>query len=76
MNEKGSREYQSMDPEYVTGQINSRILELLLRRFCCLIFAPNLNMLIKVFPNDSKRYSSHLQVLLLHRVATIKVFLT
>ena len=28
-----------MDPEYVTGQIKSRILELLLRRFCCLIFA-------------------------------------
>ena len=26
-------------PDYVTGQINSRILELLLRRFCCLIFA-------------------------------------
>ena len=29
-----------MDPECVTGQINSRILELLLGRFCCLIFAP------------------------------------
>ena len=28
-----------MDPEYVTEQINSRILELLLGRFCCLIFA-------------------------------------
>ena len=41
MNEKRSQEYQSMDPEYVTGQINSRILELLLRRFCCLIFAPS-----------------------------------
>ena len=39
MNEKRSQEYQSMDPEYVTGQSNSRILELLLRRFCCLIFA-------------------------------------
>ena len=65
-----------MDPEYVTGQINSRILERLLRRFCCLIFATNLNMLIKAFPNDYKRYSSRLQVLLLHRVATIKVFLT
>ena len=36
------------DPEYVTGQINSCILELLLRWFCHLIFAPprkNLNML-------------------------------
>ena len=41
MNEKRSQEYQSMDPEYVTGQINSHILELLLRRFCCLIFAPS-----------------------------------
>ena len=28
-----------MGPEYVTGQSNSRILEILLRRFCCLIFA-------------------------------------
>ena len=41
INEKKSQEYQSMDPEYVTGQINSRILELLLRQFCCLIFAPS-----------------------------------
>ena len=30
-----------MDPEYVTGQINSRILELLLRQFCRLNFAPS-----------------------------------
>ena len=30
-----------MDPEYVTGLINSRILELLLRQFCCSIFAPS-----------------------------------
>ena len=28
MNEKRSQEYQSMDPEYVTGQIDSRILDL------------------------------------------------
>ena len=40
MNEKGSQEYQSIDPEYVPGKINSHILELLLRQFCCLIFAP------------------------------------
>ena len=33
MNEKRSQEYQSMDPEYVSGQIHSRILELHLRRF-------------------------------------------
>ena len=41
INKKRNQEYQSMDPEYVTGQINSRILELLLRRFCRLIFAPS-----------------------------------
>ena len=40
MNEKRSQVYQSMDPEYVTGQTNSRILELLLRQFCRFIFAP------------------------------------
>ena len=40
-NEKRSQEYQSMDPEYVPGQINSRIQELLLRRLCYLIFAPS-----------------------------------
>ena len=34
MNEKRSQEYQSMDPENVTEQINRRILELLLRQFC------------------------------------------
>ena len=39
MNEKRSYECQSMDPEYVTGQINSCILQLLFRRFCCLNFA-------------------------------------
>ena len=38
MNEKRSQENQSMEPEYVIGQINSRILELLLRRFCGLMF--------------------------------------
>ena len=30
-----------MDPEYATGQINSRILEPLLKRFCRLILAPS-----------------------------------
>ena len=39
MNEKRSQEYQSMDPEYVTGQIISRVLELFLRQFFRLIFA-------------------------------------
>ena len=41
MNEKISQEYQSMDPEYVTGKINRRILKLLLTQFCCLILAPS-----------------------------------
>ena len=41
MNEKISHEYQSIDPEYVNGKINRRILELLLTQFCCLIFAPS-----------------------------------
>ena len=31
---------------------------------------------IKRFPNDHKRYSSHLQVSILHRVASVKVSLT
>ena len=39
MNEERSQEYQSMDPEYLTGKTRSRILELLLKRFCRLIFA-------------------------------------
>ena len=30
-----------MDPEYVTRQINSSFLELLLRQFGCLIYAPS-----------------------------------
>ena len=41
MKEKKSQEYQSMDPEYVTEKINSRILDLLLRRFCYMIFVPS-----------------------------------
>ena len=36
---KRRQEYQSVDPEYVTSQINSHILELSLRQICCLIFA-------------------------------------
>ena len=41
MNEKRRQEYQIMDPEYETGEINDHILELYLRQFCCLIFAPS-----------------------------------
>ena len=40
-NEKRSQEYQRMYPEHVTVSINSRILELPLRQFCCLNFAPS-----------------------------------
>ena len=40
MNKKRSQEYQSIDFEYVTEQIDSRIQELLWRRFCRLIFVP------------------------------------
>ena len=39
MNEKEIQECHSMNPECVTGQINSRIMEFLLRQFCRLISA-------------------------------------
>ena len=39
MDEKRSQKNQNRDPEYVTGQNNSRILQLLLSPFCCLILA-------------------------------------
>ena len=53
MNEKRSQEYQSMDPEYVSGQVNSHILELILRQFCfCTIL--KIFSLIKHFSNDHK----------------------
>ena len=46
MNEKRSQENQSIDAEHLTGQINSRILELLLSNFLgCLKRLENLNML-------------------------------
>ena len=68
-----------MGPEYVTEQINSRILELLLRPFCFLIIAPPQKVFkcffIKRFPSNYKRYSRQLQMLILNRVAPIKVFL-
>ena len=40
MNGKRSQKYQGMDHEYVTGLINSHVLDLL-RKFCCLIFVPS-----------------------------------
>ena len=63
MNEKRGQEYQSIGPEYVTGQTNNHI-EILI----CY-------SLMKHFPNDHKRYSSHLQVSMLHQVALIKLYL-
>ena len=39
MNKNIKREYENVDPEYVTWQIKSNTQELLLRLFCCLIFA-------------------------------------
>ena len=79
MNEKRSQEYQSMDTEYVTGQINSRFSfffeEILLFGLCTVSKILICFTLIKRFPNDDKRYSSHLQKPILHRVAPIKEFL-
>ena len=55
-----------MGLEYVTGQINSLITELILRWFCHLIFTVLKILicfsLIKHFTNDHKRCSSHLQL--------------
>ena len=47
MNEKRSQEYQGMDPEYVTGQIRSHILELFWEDFVFWFLhrLENLNML-------------------------------
>ena len=80
MNEKkkpGVSEYG--DPEYVTREINIHILKFLLRQFYCLIFAPpwkSKYALVwkSVFPTTNKRYSSHLEMSILHRVAPIKVY--
>ena len=41
MNEERSQGYQNAVPEYVTWQINSHILQLLLRPLYRLIFAPS-----------------------------------
>ena len=68
-----------MDHEYVTGQISSHILELfeiLFFDFCTVSKILTCFSLIKRFPNEHKRYSSHLQVSTLYGVAPIKVYLT
>ena len=69
-----------MIPEYVTGEINSCILELLLKQssfdFCTVSKILICFGLIKHLTNDHKRYSSHSQVLVLHQATPIKVYLT
>ena len=54
INKKRSQEQQSMDPKYVTEQINSCVLELHLRQFCRLTVLTILICfsLIKRFHND------------------------
>ena len=68
-----------MDPEYVTGQMNSYILENLLRQLCCDFWTVSKILicfsLIKRFLNDNKRYSMRLEMSILHQVAPIEVFL-
>ena len=63
-------------PEYVTRQINRRFETMLLFEFCTALKVLICFSLIKPFPNNRKRYSSHLQVSILHRVAPVKVYLT
>ena len=54
--------HQRMAAEYVAEQINSLILQLDLRQFYCLMFAPSRKLQYAVghFLNDHKWYSSHL----------------
>ena len=76
MNEEGSQEYHSMDPKYINGHINSRILSLeanLSFDFYTVSEILKCFILIKRFP---KRCSSHSQMLILQGVAPIKVYLT
>ena len=69
-----------MGPEYVSTQINSHILQLLLGQFCQMIFTPSQMLicfsLIKHFSNNHKRYPGDLQVSMLYRVAFKKFYLT
>ena len=78
MIEKRSQEYQSIGPEHVeTGQINSgaSFEAILPFDFCNVSKILICCSKIKRFPNDHKRYSSHLEVSILHWVAFIKVYL-
>ena len=49
----------SVGAKYVAEEINSLILQPVLRRFYRLIFVPSRKSSQR-FPNDHKRYSSHL----------------
>ena len=76
MNEERSQEYHSMDPKYINGHINSRILSLeanLSFDFYTVSEILKCFILIERFP---KRCSSHSQMLILQGVAPIKVYLT
>ena len=61
-----------MDPEYVTGTSFETILPF---DFCTVLKILICCSLIKRFPNDHKIYSSYLQVSILRRVVSIKVYL-
>ena len=63
--------YQSMGPEYVAEASFEMVLPF---DFCTVSII--LICFIKHFPNDHRRYSSHLQVWILYQVAPVKVYLT
>ena len=68
-----------MDPKYINGHINSRILSLeanLSLDFYTVSEILKCFILTKRFHNDHKRFSSHSQMLILQGVALIKVYLT
>ena len=75
MNEKKPGVSES---EYVTAKINSGAsFEMILSfDFCTISKILICFSLMKHFPNNHKRYSYHLQVLILHRAAPIKVYVT
>ena len=60
MNEKRNQGYQSMNPEYVTGYFGASFEMILSLHFGSILKILIHFSLIKCFPNDHKRYSSHL----------------
>ena len=69
--DKRSHKYQSTGPEYVTGASFEMIF---LFDFCTVLKIVICCSLIKCFPSNHKRYSSHLQVSLC-QVVPIKLYL-